>query len=294
MNTQTFSSIMSGWLESTGLKIGIIILVTVILLLLVRLASRRALARIRNERIDREKRQRAKALNSVLRYVLNFIILSIAVVMVLEKLGIQIGPILATAGVVGIAIGFGAQRLIQDIISGFFILMEDQIREGDYVEIAGKSGRVERVSLNMTVIRDISGNVHFIRNGQIDTVTNMTHGHSCYLLDVGIAYKEDVDRVIEIIKKVDEEIRSDPAYKDDICEPIKVFGLDRFTDSAVVIRARIKTRPVMQWKIGREFNRRLKRKFDQEGIEIPFPHLKVCFSENAIGRRMNTSTMEGS
>lgn len=229
--------------------------------------------RQKSDHPDFEKR--TDTIGLVFRYLIDILLIIIAVVITLKKLGIDIGPILATAGVVGVAVGFGAQRLVQDLISGFFILLEDQIRVGDIVEINGKSGTVESVNLRMTILRDVSGNVHFIRNAKIDMVTNMTKDFSRMVFDIGVSYREDVDEVIEVIKQVDEDLRSDEAFKNDILEPIDVMGLERFDDSAVIIRARYTTMPVMQWAVGREFRRRLKKKFDEVDIEIPFPHRTV-------------------
>ncbi|MBD3169993.1 MAG: mechanosensitive ion channel [candidate division Zixibacteria bacterium] len=272
------------WAATTGFHIGIIIVFSVAAIILARVLFKNFRARINARAIDRENKKRAKTLNTLFHYITNMTIVIVGVIMILSELGIKIGPILAAAGFAGLAVGFGAQRLIQDVFSGFFILMEDQIREGDYVEIAGKMGQVEKVNLRMTTLRDISGKVHFIRNGQIDIVTNLTHDYSCYLFDISVAYKEDVDEVIKIIKQVDEEMRADAFWGDDILEPIKIFGLDKFTESAVVIRARTKTRPVKQWQIGREFNRRIKKAFDENKIEIPFPHLRLYMSKGEDGK----------
>jgi small conductance mechanosensitive channel len=195
--------------------------------------------------------------------------------MILGEFGIAIGPILAAAGVVGLALGFGSQHLVQDVISGFFILLDDEVRVGDYVAASGKSGVVERINLRMTVLRDFAGNVHYIRNGQIDIVTNMTKDFSQYVFDIGVAYREDVDEVFEVIRLVDEDLRSDPEFGPLILEPIEIMGLDQFADSALIIKARTKTKPIKQWKVAREFNRRLKKAFDERDIEIPFPHLTL-------------------
>jgi moderate conductance mechanosensitive channel len=218
---------------------------------------------------DLEFEKRAKTLGSVVRYVLNLTIISVALIMILGELHINIAPVLATAGIVGVAVGFGAQTLVQDVISGFFILLDDQIRVGDVVEIAGKSGLVENVDLRMTTLRDISGNVHYIRHGKIDVVTNMTKDYSNFVFDIPVACHEDVDAVIEVVRRVDSELRQDPVFKDDILAPIEVMGLDHFEDAAMIIRARTKTRPIKQWGVAREFNRRMKRAFDEKKIEMP-------------------------
>ena len=224
---------------------------------------------------DDEFRKRADTTGSAIQFAISVVIISFAIIMILDQFGINIGPILAAAGVVGIAVGFGAQQLVQDVIAGFFILLEDQIRVGDVIQIAGKGGVVERINLRITVLRDLSGNVHFVRNGNIDVVTNMTKEYSRYVFDIGVAYRENVDNVIEVIREVDCDLRNDPAYADDILEPMEILGLDQFADSAIIIKARTKTRPIKQWNVAREFNRRLKKRFDELDIEIPFPHVTL-------------------
>jgi len=172
---------------------------------------------------------------------------------------------------------------VKDVINGFFILLEDQIRVGDVVQIAGRGGVVERVNLKMTVLRDLAGNAHYIPNGSIDLVTNMTKDYSRYVFDIGVAYREDVDEVIQVIREVDEELRNDPNFGPDILEPMDIMGLDQFADSALVIKARTKTKPIRQWRVAREFNRRLKKRFDQRNIEIPFPHVTLYMGEDKGG-----------
>ena len=271
------------WLLASGIRILIIVILTFIALRMVRLISSRIFTKISEGEKDREIQKRFETLSAVIRYVFNITIISISVIMVLGELGVKIGPILAAAGIVGLAIGFGAQSLVQDVISGFFILLENQIRVGDVVQVVDKSGLVEKVNLRMVVLRDLAGNVHYVRNGQIQTVTNMTKDYGRYVFEIGIAYREDVDEVIEIVKQVDEELRNDPVFMGDILEPIEILGLDQFADSAVIIKARTKTKPIQQWTVGREFNRRLKMKFDEKGIEIPFPHLTLYLGQDKQG-----------
>lgn len=232
---------------------------------------------------DAEFQKRADTLSGVATGFLGIVIVIVAGVMILGELQIEIGPIIAAAGVVGIAVGFGGQYIIRDVITGFFILYDDQIRVNDVVVIADKGGLVEKVGLRMTVLRDLGGNVHYVRNGEITVVTNMTKEYSRYVFDIGVAYREDVDEVIEVIKQVDSDLREDPDYKEDILEPIEILGLDKFADSAVVIKARTKTKPIRQWAIGREFNRRLKKKFDELDIEIPFPHQTIYMGQDKKG-----------
>jgi len=263
------------WLVGHGVRIAIVLVVTFVALRAAGFLSTKAFALLQKDKTDVEFQKRAQTLSSVIRWVLRMAIFIIAAVMVLGELGVEIGPIIAAAGVVGLAVGFGAQSLVQDVISGFFILLEDQVRVGDVVQLDGRGGLVEKITLRMTILRDLAGNVHYVRNGKIDVVTNMTKEYSRYVFNIGVAYREDVDEVIRVVKEVDEDLRQDPAFKDDILQPIEVLGLDEFADSAIIIKARTTTKPIQQWRVGREFNRRLKKKFDEGGIEIPFPHLTL-------------------
>jgi len=263
------------WLVTDGVAILITVVIALIALRLAKTLSAKFSALMQHGKDDAETQKRAATLSGVIRWVLRMTIIAVAGLMILGKLGVQIGPVIAAAGIVGLAVGFGAQNLVQDIISGFFILLEDQVRVGDVVSLNDKGGLVERITLRMIVLRDAAGNVHYVRNGQIHVITNMTKEYSRYVFDIGVAYREDVDEVINVVKQVDEELRQDPAFKDDILEPIEILGLDKFDSSAVVIKARTKTKPIKQWRVGREFNRRLKRKFDELRIEIPFPHITL-------------------
>ncbi len=274
---------LTHFMATKGLSIGLIIVLSLIAIKLSNLLSKRVIRLVQKGKDEDEILKRTKTLGSLLGYVFMITIASVAVVMILGELGIEIGPLLAAAGIVGLAIGFGSQRLVEDIISGFFILMEDQVRVGDYVQTAGKSGIVEKVSLKLTVLRDLAGNVHFIRNGKIDIVTNMTKEYSRYIFEIGVAYREDVDEVIQVIKEIDEDLRKDPNFNSLILEPMEVLGLDQFADSALIIKARTKTKPFKQWIVAREFNRRLKMKFDQLNIEIPFPHVTLYAGQNKDG-----------
>jgi small conductance mechanosensitive channel len=235
-----------------------------------KLVSARLFRIFQRNREDVEFQKRADTLGSVVRNILNITIISVAVIMVLGELRINIAPVLATAGIIGLAVGFGAQTLVQDVIAGFFILLDDQIRVGDVVEIAGKSGLVEKVDLRMTMLRDLSGNVHYVRHGKVDVVTNMTKDFSHFVFDIPVAYRQNVDEIADIIREVHAGLRNDPAFKEDILAPIEVMGLDRFAEAAIIVRARTTTRPMKQWSVAREFNRRLKMAFDERHIEMPF------------------------
>ncbi|MFP4071402.1 MAG: mechanosensitive ion channel family protein [Desulfovibrionales bacterium] len=283
MEAQEILRQIGTWLLTSGIQIAIVLILTAIALRVSDFLSRKLFLFLKNGK-DEEFVKRAETLKSVIRFTMKGAILVMAVIIILGEIGIQIGPILAAAGIVGLAVGFGAQNLVQDVISGFFILIEDQIRVGDVIQTAGKDGLVEKINLRMIVLRDLSGNVHYIRNGKIDIVTNMTKDYSRYVFDIGVAYREDVDHVIEVVKAIDEEMRSDEVYGQDILEPIEILGLDKFADSAVVIRARTKTKPVRQWAVGREFNRRIKKRFDELDIEIPFPHTTLYMGQDKEGQ----------
>jgi small-conductance mechanosensitive channel len=266
------------WTLTSGFRIVLILILALIAIKAAKLLSSKIVLLSRPK--DEELKKRADTLSAFIRYVSVIAVIVIAAMMILGEMRVDIGPILAGAGVLGLAIGFGAQSLVKDWLSGFFILLEDQYRVGDVVEVAGKGGLVEEINLRMTILRDLNGNVHYVRNGQIDTVTNMTKDYSRYVFNIGVAYREDVDEVMEVIKLIDEELRNDPEFKDDILQPLEVMGLDQFADSAVIIKARTTTKPIKQWRVGREFNRRLKKKFDELGIEIPYPHLTLYMGQD--------------
>ena len=263
------------WLLSNGLGIAVIVALTFVALKTATMLAAKLVTFLKRDKLDHESHKRADTLNSVIRWVLSTGILLIATVMLLGQFGLQIGPIIAAAGVVGLAVGFGAQNLVQDVISGFFLLLEDQVRVGDVVQLNDKGGLVEKITLRMVILRDFSGSVHYVRNGKIDVVTNMTKEFSYSVFDIGVAYREDTDEVTRVVEAVGKDMQEDPAFKDDIMAPLEVVGLDKFADSAVVIKARFKTKPIKQWRVGREFNRRLKKRFDELGIEIPFPHITL-------------------
>ena len=230
-----------------------------------------------NKALETEKR--VETLINILQSVGRIIIWAIFIMILLKKLGVDIGPILAGAGILGLAVGFGAQELVRDIISGFFMLLENQIRSGDVAIINGTGGLVEKIELRTTTLRDFTGTTHIFQNGKINTISNMTMEWSAVVFDIGVAYKEDTDEVVSIMKEVGENLQNDPDFKENIIEPLEVFGVDQFADSAVIIKARIKTKPIMQWTVGREYRRRLKKAFDEKGIEIPFPHTTVYWGE---------------
>lgn len=226
---------------------------------------------------------KVRTLVPLVRSVVKIVVVVIAGIMALSEIGVDIGPILAGVGMLGLAVGFGAQTLVKDIITGFFILVEDAVSVGDVAVLGGQGGVVERVSLRTVRLRDLSGNVHVIPYSSVGTVTNMTKEFSYYLVEAGVAYREDTDEVVAVLQEVLEEMRGEDAWKRDILEPLEVLGVDRFEDSAVIVRVRIKTKPIRQWAVGREFNRRMKKAFDARGIEIPFPHRTIWMGEPKEG-----------
>jgi len=268
------------WLVTSGPRLAIILVLIFILYKLARTIPPRILKRKQKITDDEEYRKRAETLSGILSLVFGFAILAIGAMVVLGEIGVSMGPIIASAGILGLAVGFGAQNLVQDLISGVFLLLDDQLRVGDVVETAGKSGLVEQVGLRMIVLRDLAGNVHYIRNGKVDIVTNMSKEYSRYVFDIRVAYREDLDEVMDLIRRVDEDMRQDTEYGPNILSPIEILGVNELSDSGVIVKARTTTKPIMQWYVGREFNKRLKKRFDEAGIEIPYPHRIVSFDRD--------------
>jgi small conductance mechanosensitive channel len=222
-----------------------------------------------------DRLQRRKTLASVMSTAGLILIATVTLMMVLETIGLPLGPLLATAGVASLAIGFGAQTLVKDIIGGFFILLEDQYAIGDVVQTAGVDGVVEKVNLRTTILRDVHGTVHVVPNGEIRVLSNKTKGWSRAVLEIGVGYREDPGRVIAILEELAAEIAEDPVFGGLLLETPTVPGVEAFGDSAVTIRMMAKTLPLKQWDVARELRRRIKHRFDAEGIEMPFPQRTV-------------------
>lgn len=267
------------WLTTSGLRVLLIGIGMIILLSLFNRVTARLRAIYEGKLPSPAQIKRADTLTHVIRDVARIVIITVGGMMLLSEVGVDLKPLLAAAGLGGLAIGFGAQSLVKDVISGFFILLENSVRVGDVVEVAGVGGLVEEVRLRTITLRDLSGNVHVVPNGVIDKVKNMTKLYSYYLFDIGVAYREDVDEVMAVLKEIAVELQADPAFGADILEPLEMLGVDQFADSAVIIKCRIKTKPMQQWRIGREMNRRIKKTFDAKGIEIPFPHRTIYYGE---------------
>jgi len=268
----------------SGLRIALILVVVWVVLIVVRSLLRRletTLVKKGQEQgeVPTEAAKRAETLVRLLRQGIVILVWLMGLLLILRQLGIDVGPILASAGVVGLAVGFGAQNLVRDVISGFFMILENQVRVGDVAIINGTGGLVERVNFRTIVLRDNAGTVHVFPNGSITTLSNMTREWSAYVFNIGVAYKEDIDRVIALLKQIGQELRNDAKFGALMQGDIEVFGIDKLDDSAVVIQGRLKTYPIKQWDVGREFQRRVKITFDAEGIEIPFPHRSIYFGE---------------
>ena len=219
-----------------------------------------------------EERKRIETLARVLRHAVSLTLIIVAVLVGLNTVGISIAPILGAAGVAGVAIGFGAQSLVKDFFSGMFLLLENQIRVGDVVEIAGKNGVVEELTLRRTKLRSFDGAVHYISNGLITTVSNFSTEFAYAVADVGVSYREDLDHVFAVMRATAADLREDAGFKAAIVDALDIAGVEQLADSAIVIRCRMKTVPAEQWRVRREFLKRLKFAFDREGISIPFPH----------------------
>lgn len=263
-----------GWAVS-ALRIGAIVAVAWFATSVLQGLIRRFRVRIAQRLDDAEAVKRAETLGRVSRYLVAVVMSLVAGVLVLSELGISVAPILGAAGVVGLAVGFGAQSLVKDYFTGFFLLLENQIRQGDVVKLGEHGGLVEEVTLRFVRLRDYDGHVHFVPNGQIGSVVNLSRGHAQAVVDVGVAYREDLDRVMDVMKQVAETLRADAAFSERILDRFELAGVERWDDSAVVLRGRFRVAPLAQWDVRREYLRRLKAAFDHHGIEIPFPQLSV-------------------
>jgi len=271
-------------LAEHGIRIAVILVAALIVVRVVnkavpRLRVRAVKRMTRARGTDLELEKRAATLGSIFRKTVTALAWVVALVMVLREAGFDIAPILAGAGILGLAVGFGAQNLVRDVISGVFLLLENQVRVNDVAIINGTGGLVEEINLRTIVLRGLDGTVHIFPNGTITTLSNMTREYSYYLFEIGVAYKENTDQVVEVLRGIAEQMKNEPPYDAWILEPLDVLGVDKFADSAVIIKVRIKTLPVKQWVVGREMNRRIKKKFDELGIEIPFPHTSLYFGE---------------
>jgi moderate conductance mechanosensitive channel len=259
-------------LITTGRIVGILIGAWIVIGLAQR-GVRAMRMRIASRMDDREAAQRAETLGRVIRNLIAVVVWLIAGMLVLSEFGVSLAPILGAAGVAGLAIGFGAQSLVKDFFTGFFLLLENQIRQGDAVTIADHSGTVEAVTLRYVQLRDYEGHVHFVPNGMITSVVNKSRGFAHAVINVGVSYSADLDQTMEVMRAVGAALRQDAVFADRLLGDLDMAGVEDLGDSAVMIRARIRTTPGDQWTVRREYLRRLKRALDDAGIEIPFPQV---------------------
>ena len=268
------------WAATTGIRIVALLLLTfavVRILTTVILRAERDIA-VGTGLDSLERRKRAQTIAGIVRRALGILIWSIAVLIVLRELDVDITPVLTGAGIAGLAVGFGAQTLVRDVITGFFLIIEDQVRVGDVAMVNGIGGLVEQINLRTIVLRDFEGVVHVVPNGEIKTLANRTKDYSYYVIDLGVSYDDDTDRIVALVREVGAELMADPALASSILEPVEVVGVDDFKESAVTLRFRIKTIPLKQWEVGRELRRRIKKALDREGIRIPGPKLDVTIA----------------
>jgi small conductance mechanosensitive channel len=272
---------LSQWVTESGARI-------LLLILLAFAASRFASAVIRNAEHEiadgnevsiQERRKRLRTVGATLNRFFSILIWSAALLMVLRELDVDITPVLTGAGIIGLAVGFGAQTLVKDIISGLFLIAEDQVRLGDVAEINGIGGAVEQINLRTIVLRDVEGTVHTIANGEIRTLANKSKDFSYYVIDIGVGYDDDTDRIVDVVRNVAADLMKDPAFSVNILEPLEVLGVDSFKATEVTLRFRIKTMPLKQWEVGRELRRRIKKAFDANGITIPAPQMVVTIKK---------------
>lgn len=228
-----------------------------------------------------EMEKRAATIAGIFQKTAVILIWVMAMMMALREIGFDIAPILAGAGVVGLAVGFGAQNLVRDVISGLMMLVENQIRINDVAIINGTGGLVEEINLRTTVLRGLDGVVHVFPNGTINTLSNMTREFSYYVFDIRVAYTEDADQVADIVRNVGDEMMQEEQFKPMILSPVEVLGVDQLGESAAILKARIKTLPIQQWNVGREMNRRIKKQFQQQKIQTAFPHRILSLNEKA-------------
>ncbi|WP_028316106.1 mechanosensitive ion channel family protein [Desulfatibacillum aliphaticivorans] len=248
-------------------------------------------------RIDSDEAdRRLETLTRVLTTLVKIVLWTMVGMLILKKIGVDIAPLIAGAGIAGLAVGFGAQELVRDVISGFFILLENHIRTGDVASINGATGVVENIGLRTTSLRDPQGVIHMFQNGKINSMSNLTKGWSAAVFDIGVAYKEDTDSVSAIMEEIAGDLAADPEISPLLLEPFELLGVDAFGDSAVVIKARLKTKPLKQWVVKREYLRRLKKAFDQKGVEIPFPHQTLYWGSAsppvAVDQVVSTENLE--
>lgn len=265
------------WAARTGVRIVALLLLAFVVVRVITIVISRAELELSvgSGLAALERRKRAQTIASLARRVLTGLIWTTAILIVLRELHVDITPVLAGAGILGLAVGFGAQTLVRDVISGFFLIIEDQVRVGDIAVVNGTGGLVEQINLRTIVLRDFEGVVHTFPNGEIKTLANRTKDFAFYVIDLPIEYGADPDGVGALVREAGAALQADPKFAPSILEPVEVVGVDDFRDSAVILKLRIKTIPLKQWEVGRELRRRIKMLMDRDGLRIPFPQRQV-------------------
>jgi small conductance mechanosensitive channel len=271
------------WLLAEGLRIVVVATAAWLLTRVIAAMLARFEDEVRQGEDAMERTKRIRTLGTMVRKALAVVIWGAASLMVLRELHVDIMPLLTGAGIVGLAIGFGAQTLVKDVISGFFLILENQVRVGDVAVINGTGGLVEELTLRTIVLRDLEGTVHVFPNGSVTTLANRTKDYSYALLDVSVAYEEDTDKVSGMLRAVAETMTKDEAFGPGILEPLEVLGVEALGESGVTIRVRMKTVPLQQWATTRELRRRVKQAFDAHGVQIPFPQRTVRIVQETVG-----------
>lgn len=258
---------------ASALRVGLVLLLASVLIALLQRAIRAFRARLAQRLEGREAVQRADTLVRVFRHLVKVLILLLAGTLILSEIGVSVAPILGAAGVVGVALGFGAQSLVRDFLAGFFLLLEDQIRRGDVVTLDVHSGTVEEITLRYVRLRDYHGQVHFVPNGSISAVINQSRGFAQAVIEIGVAYQSDLDQVMRVMREVAASMRADPVFAERMLDGIELAGVENWADSAIMIRGRIKVVALEQWSVRREYLRRLKYAFDAHDIAISYPRI---------------------
>ena len=268
---------LPSWLLATSLRIAVIAIAAYVVIRAGSAATRRFEREMSaGTGLDvLERTKRAQTFARLLQRTLSVVVAVMAGLMILRELDIDITPVLTGAGIAGLAIGFGAQTLVRDILSGFFLIFEDQVRVGDVVMVNGQGGLVEEVNLRTMVLRDEEGAVHIFPNGEVKTLSNMSKDFSYYVITIGVAYDDDVERATDAMAEAAADLMNEPAFKPYILAPLEIFGVDAFEPGQLVLKARIKTVPLKQWVVGRELRRRIARVFSERGIRMPTPRMVV-------------------
>jgi small conductance mechanosensitive channel len=274
------------WLLASGLRIAII---GILAYLVIRIGS--AAARRFEQEMSHgsgldviERTKRAQTLSRLMQRTLGIVVTGIALLMILRELNVDITPVLTGAGIVGLAIGFGAQTLVRDVISGFFLILEDQVRVGDVAVVNGQGGLVEEVNLRTIVLRDMEGTVHVFPNGEVKTLANKSKDFSYYVLDLGVRYEDDPDRAAAALRDAADSLMQDDRFRSSILEPLEILGVDAFGEGQIVLKARIKTVPLKQWEVGREFRKRIAKMLRERGIQIPTRQLTLTVPPDLLRR----------